>query len=262
MELIYHCRTMYKSRTLGLSTFITLVLGFLAILSLNQVRLLEGKVGKKYPLNEPQRDEPYNVKEPRVVLYRTKWKVNRNAENWINLKSTQNRRLVFWQTNSNAIILDNSVPADCLAKVVHYKTREILHQQIHLSPHPPPKVSLKSVWQVQHESTGKLVADQVTTIPDENFMISTQQGEEGSRKQYIGKHVHVIMFHTNKDALIAELHSSNPYQPFSEESKHMIADTLDIGNYVLWWRCLHFSFGSRRLNKEKYDVLTISLLTM
>ena len=59
--------------------------------------------------------------------------------------------LIFWQKNFNAIIFDNSVPADCLEKVVHLKTGEILEQKIRLSPRLQPKVILKCVWQGQHE---------------------------------------------------------------------------------------------------------------
>ena len=44
------------------------------------------------------------------------------AVHWTNLKSVQDRGLVFWQTNSNATILNNSVPADCLEKVVQTRT--------------------------------------------------------------------------------------------------------------------------------------------
>ena len=47
----------------------------------------------------------------------------------------------FWQTNSNAIILDDSVPADCLEMVANH----IEFQKIRLSPRPPPKVTLKCV---------------------------------------------------------------------------------------------------------------------
>ena len=38
--------------------------------------------------------------------------------------------LILWQTNSNAIILDNSVPADCLEKVVNLKTGQILFGKV------------------------------------------------------------------------------------------------------------------------------------
>ena len=76
------------------------------------------------PMNEIQTNETYDVKEPRVVPSRTKWKVYQNSVYWINLKSAQGSGLRFQQTNSNAIILDNSVPADCLEKVVNRKSRE------------------------------------------------------------------------------------------------------------------------------------------
>ena len=79
------------------------------------------------------------------------------------------RGLIFWQASSNAIILDDTVPADCLEEVVHCRTGEILHQKIRLSPHPPPKVILNSVWQVEQESTGRPVADQVTIRPEDGL---------------------------------------------------------------------------------------------
>ena len=84
-------------------------------------------------MNEQRRDQPYDVKEPRVVPYRTRWKVYQNAVYWINLKSAQDRGLEFWQKNSNAIILDDSVPADWLEKVVSHQSGEILNQKIRLS---------------------------------------------------------------------------------------------------------------------------------
>ena len=50
-----------------------------------------------------KKDELYDVKKPWLVLYRTKWKAYQKA--------------VFYQpTNSNAVILDSCVPADCLEK--------------------------------------------------------------------------------------------------------------------------------------------------
>ena len=118
------------------------------------------------------------------------------------------RGLIFWQASSNAIILDDSVPADCLEEVVHCRTGEILYQKIRLSPRPPPKVILKSVWQVEQESIGRRMADQVTVglevdlryqgIPPEE----PQQGEEHSRKQYIGKLVRAISSHPKMHRLL------------------------------------------------------------
>ena len=55
-------------------------------------------------LNEPQRDPPYDVKEPRLVPFRIEWKVYQNAVDRSNLKSAQERGLVFRQTNSNLMM--------------------------------------------------------------------------------------------------------------------------------------------------------------
>ena len=54
--------------------------------------------------------------------YRTKWKVHQDAENWVDLKSAHDQGYVFWETLSNAIILNDSVPADCLVEVVVRKS--------------------------------------------------------------------------------------------------------------------------------------------
>ena len=71
----------------------------------------------------------------------------------------------FGQTNSNAIFLDNSVPADCHEKVVNLRTRENVSNNSFIAT-SATKAILQSVWQVRHESTGRPVADQVTITPE------------------------------------------------------------------------------------------------
>ena len=127
---------MWNSRTIGPHTFTTLVLRFLSVLFVQSGLFAGGKDSKEGrqtvfftaadPMNEPQRDEPDGVKEPRVVPYRTLWEVYQNAVQWINLKSAQNRGLTSSQTGSNAIIFDDSLPADCLEKVVHRETGDVV----------------------------------------------------------------------------------------------------------------------------------------
>ena len=48
------------------------------------------------------------------------------------------------QTRSNAILLDDSVPADCVGKVVNTKTKEILYQKVSFQN---PKYSQAAVEQ-------------------------------------------------------------------------------------------------------------------
>ena len=67
------------------------------------------------PMNEAQDDDPCDVEEPREWRYRTKWKNVPECSVLDQLDRSSGRGL-FWQTHSNNIILDNSEPAECLAK--------------------------------------------------------------------------------------------------------------------------------------------------
>ena len=78
------------------------------------------------PLDEPREDPPYDETEPRLAPYRTKWKVHQDAVHRVDLKSAQDQGMVLWETISEAIILNDVVPADCLVKVVTRKNQEIL----------------------------------------------------------------------------------------------------------------------------------------
>ena len=50
--------------------------------------------------------------------------------------------MTFYQTRSNAIIVQGTLPAYCIPKVVRLKTGEVLYEKSHMSPRPP-KISLR-----------------------------------------------------------------------------------------------------------------------
>ena len=87
----------------------------------------------------------------RVVPYKSKWKVHENEVYWVNVPVAQKKALTFYQTQSNAMILHNSVPADCIERVVNMKSQEMLFESARLSPRPPPKKVLQRAWQVRYE---------------------------------------------------------------------------------------------------------------
>ena len=74
---------------------------------------------------------------------------------------------MFYQTRSNAIILQGTLPAHCIVKVERLKNGEKLYERQYLSPRPPPKISLKQDLNltqgndqgstVEHPPVGKLV---------------------------------------------------------------------------------------------------------
>ena len=56
--------------------------------------------------------------KPRKVKYQIHWRPEQDAVYWIHLSKAQDAGLEFWQTGSNAIITYQSVPKECVVKVV------------------------------------------------------------------------------------------------------------------------------------------------
>ena len=66
---------------------------------------------------------------------------------------------MFYQTRSNAIILQGTLPAHCIVKVERLKTGEKLYERQYLSLRPPPKISLKHDlnWTKGNDQSGSTV---------------------------------------------------------------------------------------------------------
>ena len=100
------------------------------------------------PRDEGHKDpEKIDVNEPRRAQYlHSAWKKHQDAVYWVDIDLALRKRLTFYQTRSNAIILRGTLPAYCVPKVVRLKTEEVLYEKVYMSPRPPPKISLKHEW--------------------------------------------------------------------------------------------------------------------
>ena len=96
------------------------------------------------------------------------WKRHQDAVFWVDIDLAIKEGLTFYQTRSNAIILQGTLPAHCNVKVERLRTGEMLFERRYLSPRPQPKISLKHDlnWTrgnddlgstVEHQPVGKLV---------------------------------------------------------------------------------------------------------
>ena len=65
---------------------------------------------------------------------------------WVDIDLAIRKGLTFYQTRSNAITLQETLPAYCIPKVVRMETGEVLHEKAYMSPRPPPKISLRHDW--------------------------------------------------------------------------------------------------------------------
>ena len=122
------------------------------------------------PRDESHKDPEYiDFSVPRLARYlQNAWKRHQDAVFWVDIDLAIKEGLMFYQTRSNAIILQGTLPAHCISKVERLKTGGKLYERQYLSPRPPPKISFKhdhnwtkgndqSGSTVEHQPVGKLV---------------------------------------------------------------------------------------------------------
>ena len=85
----------------------------------------------------------------RAQYVHSAWKRHQDAVFWVDIDLAIREGLPFYQTRSNAIILQGTVPAYCIPKVERLKTGEVLYEKSYVSLRPPPKISLRH----DHNST-------------------------------------------------------------------------------------------------------------
>ena len=122
------------------------------------------------PRNEDHKDPEYiDYSAPRLARYlQNSWKRHQDTVFWIDIDlGIIKEGLKFYQTRSNAIILQGALPASCIVRAERLKSGEKLYERQYLSPRPPPKISLRHDlnWTrgndqgstVEHRPVGKLV---------------------------------------------------------------------------------------------------------
>ena len=90
------------------------------------------------------------------------WKRHQDAVFWVDINLTIREGLTFYETRSNAIILQGTLPAYCIRKVERLKIGEVLCEKPNLSLRPPPKISLKldHNWTKGNDQLGSTVEQQ------------------------------------------------------------------------------------------------------
>ena len=113
------------------------------------------------------------------------WKRHQDAVYWVDIDLAIREGITFYQTRSNAIILQGTLPAYCIPKVERWKTGEVLYERPYLSPRPPTKISLRHDhdWTrgndelgstVEQQPVGKLVQQSFGEVQHVKFSKPTQ----------------------------------------------------------------------------------------
>ena len=126
------------------------------------------------PRDESHKDpEHIDFSVPRRARYvHNAWKRHQDAVFWVDIDIAIREELTFYQTRSNAIILQGTLPAYCIPKVERLKTGEVLYERRYLSPRPPPKISLKHDhnWTKGNDQLGSTVEQQpVEKLAQQSF---------------------------------------------------------------------------------------------
>ena len=116
------------------------------------------------PRDKNHKDPEYiDFSVPRRARYvHSAWKKHQDAVFWVDINLAIREGFTFYQTRSNAIILQGTLPAYCIPKVERLKTGEVLYERPYLSPRPPPKISLRHDhdWTRGNEELGSAVEQQ------------------------------------------------------------------------------------------------------
>ena len=100
---------------------------------------------------------------PRRARYvHSAWMRHQDAVYWVDINLAIREGLTCYQTRSNAIILQGTLPAHYIPKVERLETGEVLYERPYLSPRPPPKFSLRHDhnWTKGNDQLGSTVEQQ------------------------------------------------------------------------------------------------------
>ena len=83
--------------------------------------------------------EKIDLNVPRRAQYlHSAWKRHQDAVNWVDINIAIRKGLTFYQSRSSAIILQGTLLANCMPKLVRLKTGEVLCEKAYMSPRLPP----------------------------------------------------------------------------------------------------------------------------
>ena len=140
------------------------------------------------PRNEDHKDPEYiDYSAPRLARYlQNAWKRHQDSVFWVDNDLGIREGLMFYQTRSNAIILQGTLPAHCIVRAERLRTGEKLYERQYLSSRPPPKTSLKHDlnWTRGNDELGSTVEHRPVGKPVQQSLGETVQSGSSKPTQF------------------------------------------------------------------------------
>ena len=193
---------------------------------------------------EHQDPEHIDFSVPRRAQYwHSAWKKYQDAVFWVDIDLAIRKGLTFYQTRSNAIILQGTLPAYCIPKVVRLKTGEVLYEKSYMSPRPPPKISLRHDhdWTrgkvqlgstVEQQPVGKLVRQSCGEVQHATFSQLTQPKpkpicDRSGKPDNLSENTHVEQAHDGT----GQLDECNSSSAHTVNEQHAPDEHRDIASF-------------------------------
>ena len=184
--------------------------------------------------------DPYEIglEAPRLAWCKQKkWRRHQDTVYWVDIQLAQQKRLKFYHTRSNAIILYDTLPPYCIPKVIMMESGEITYEIEYASPRPPPKIPFKDNRMKELDSEVAGSSKDVQRIQPKLKTQLSRTGKpvseqpSGSFTQEIGKEVLFGGENTNSRTVKASSFSQSCVPVFVEPvDKDKDADeTVDAG---------------------------------
>ena len=160
--------------------------------------------------------------EPRRAQYlHSAWKKHQDAVFWVDINLAIQQGLTFYQTRSNAIILQGTLPAYCIPKAVRLKTGEVLYWTKELGSkvdqQQKGKVVRQSRGEVQHATFSQLTQPIPKPICDRSGQLDITQdmfvvkGETSCSHEINEKGFHGELCSSDRSGQPDERNSSNAH---------------------------------------------------
>ena len=197
----------------------------------------------------PHKQRDYDVTRSRIAVYKQNWKIHQNTVCPANLKIGQKKRLTFYQTRSNAIILHNT-PSSLYRKSGGMNSEEVLYNKIQESPRLPRKVVRILAWHEGRKDTSNsderqsgvsscqhretcCGSNEDDMLPKTDYRIqglphSTDEHEDDTRKEVVNKLTHQLDTHPDREALKTDLRQNQAYNQLSEKSQNLIHSMRNV----------------------------------
>ena len=137
------------------------------------------------PRNEDHRDpENIDYSVPRHARYvQNTWKRHQDTVFWIDIDlGITKEGLKFYQTRSNAIILQGALPASCIVRAERVKNGEKLFERQYLSLRPPPKISLRHDRRAELQEPEPREATEIMMLSTESRLNSSGTSSQDSQR--------------------------------------------------------------------------------